>query len=101
MPLRDANMQDFFRGKTAGHDLDILFAYDEENCGLLEAIKDELDKRGLIVWFRGTRTDFSKDTDVDLNAQGGSLPLYMLIMKYPRDGQFDEYKGSNELPDHS
>lgn len=74
----------------------MLFAYDDETSGLLEAIKDELKKRGLVVWSRCTRTDFPKDNDPELVLQGSSLQLCMLIMKYPPDGLFETYKGVKE-----
>ncbi|KAI9558742.1 hypothetical protein GHT06_015531 [Daphnia sinensis] len=88
----------FRRGKSSGHDLDVLFSYPERehnDHGLIAAVRDELDKKGLVVWSRSSRADGPKGAEIDSSPlPGGSakdhLLLIMIILKYPLDDRFDQ-----------
>lgn len=85
-------------GKPAGHDLDVLFSYPERDDGdfsLIAGVRDELDKRGLVIWSRTTKEDEPNPIEMDSSPPSTSthdrLPLCMLILKYPLNQPFQEF----------
>ncbi|XP_057368495.1 DNA nucleotidylexotransferase-like [Daphnia carinata] len=88
----------FRRGKSSGHDLDVLFSYPERehnDHGLIATVRDELDKKGLVVWSRSSRADGPKGAEIDSSplpagAAKDHLLQIMIILKYPLDDRFDQ-----------
>lgn len=90
-----------FSGKSSGHDLDVLFSYPERedgDYGLIAAVLDELNRKGLVVWSRATSADGPRKV-IEMNSSplsSGStnehLPTTMIIFKYPLDDRFDEFE---------
>lgn len=79
----------------------MLFSYPERedgDYGLIAAVLDELNKKGLVVWSRATHTDGPRKV-IEINSSplsSGStnehLPTMMIIFKYPLDDRFDEFE---------
>lgn len=76
----------------------MLFSYperDDGDYGLIAAVHDELDKKGLVIWSRIGKADGPKTIETDWSPLPTSstdpLLLHMLILKYPLDGQFDDF----------
>ncbi|XP_046459358.1 DNA nucleotidylexotransferase-like isoform X1 [Daphnia pulex] len=91
----------FRRGKSSGHDLDVLFSYPERedgDYGLIAAVLDELNKKGLVVWSRATHTDGPRkvieiiSSPLSSGSTNEHLPTTMIIFKYPLDDRFDEFE---------
>lgn len=76
----------------------MLFSYPEREHnehGLIAAVRDELDKKGLVVWSRYSRADGPRGVEIDSSPlPAGSakdhLLVIMIILKYPLDGHFDQ-----------
>lgn len=77
------------RGKTSGHDLDVLFSYPNEEGGeshLLATLLSQLETRGFVLWSRLTH-DVKQGAEINKHDK---LMLLMMILKFPLDGNMDQ-----------
>lgn len=85
------------RGKSSGHDMDVLFALpnEEDESKLLPILLEKLEQRGLVLWSRITRDVKNGHEDIE----DDKLLVCYLILKYPQDVKIEDFQEPrSEIP---
>ncbi|XP_065568440.1 DNA-directed DNA/RNA polymerase mu-like [Artemia franciscana] len=90
----------FRRGKSSGHDVDILFTHEEEGREQKfgPELAKELDRMNLIMWHQVTHSPENSGKLKNETILENKVYLTMTMFKYPLDGDFSPWKNREEGP---